>query len=63
MNLPLGLHCCIAALNEFSQPFIPLIEASMSRETTHKEILFLLLTFYSRSFGTTNDNGIVVNGT
>lgn len=45
MKLPLGLHCCVAVLNEFSQPFTPLIEASVSRGTTHNEILFLHLTF------------------
>lgn len=59
MKLPLGLRCCIATLSEFSQPFTSLIEASMSRETAHKEILFLLLTFCSGSFGTMIDNGIV----
>lgn len=37
-------HCCFGAKNEFDQPFTPLIQASISREMTHKKILFLVLT-------------------
>ena len=49
MKLHLALHCCIAVLNEFRQPFTPLIKASMSRETTHNKILFLRLTFTAQA--------------